>query len=64
MIYQIIIDWILGEGNKQRTANYLEPLTPTQAKQIYKEFHNKVTSMSARPNYDTLQDVLEVPEQW
>jgi len=42
MIYQIIIDWILTVGNLQRDRRGLEPLTPTQAKKIFKAFHAMV----------------------
>jgi len=43
MLYQHIIEWILTVGNTLRIKKGLEPLTPTQAKDIYKKFHAMVT---------------------
>ena len=43
MLYQTIINWILSVGNALRIKKGLEPLTPTQAKDIYKKFHAMVT---------------------
>ena len=42
MLYQIIITWILESGNAQRKKRGLPPLTPTEAKEIYKKFHEMV----------------------
>jgi hypothetical protein len=43
-MYQQFVTWILEIANSQRELNGLPPLTPTEAKLLWKQFHTQVTT--------------------
>ena len=66
MIYQSVIAWMLLSGNEQRKRNGLEPITPTQAKDIWKDLHTQVTKLPVEQAWEIkrVQHHRYEPSEW